>query len=149
MKASSPSGVVNSNNASSRRAVVLTGRARDEFEVRGEVQSETREGCAGPVVVPDPSSPAVDIRTVDPQTTRSAKDTSSSSDEERPSKRTRRAGVTFGEVEIYTHAPDLDGSKVPRDGRAPIGLGLLESVDLRRVVSFDHERVALRRVRRL
>ena len=146
---SSPSGVVNSNDTPAEDTVAVTGPARDEFKVRGDVQSETREGCAGPPVVQDgPSSPAVGIRTVDPQTARSAKDSSSSSDEERPSKRTRRAGVTFGEVEIYTHAPALDGSKVPRDGRAPMGLGLLESVDLRRVVSYDHERVASRRVRR-
>jgi len=146
---SSPSGVVTSNDTPAEDTVPVTGPARDEFKVRGDVQSETREGCAGPVVGQEgPSSPAVGIRTVDPQTARSAKDSSSSSDEERPSKRTRRAGVTFGEVEIYTHAPALDGSKVPRDGRAPMGLGLLESVDLRRVVSYDHERVASRRVRR-
>ena len=144
----------NSNDAPAEGGVtvpLVTGPARDELEARDEDESETREDGAGPSVVQDgPSSPeAVDLRTVDPQTARSAKN-AGSSDDERPSKRTkRRAAVTFGEVEIFTHAPALDGSKVPRDGRAPMGLGLLESVDLRRMVSYDHERLAARRVRRV
>ena len=125
--------------------------ARDELEAREEDEYEAREGGAGPSAVHDgPSSPeAVDLRTVDPQTVRPEKG-AGSSDDERPSKRTkRRAAVTFGEVEIFTHSPALDGSKVPRDGRAPMGLGTLESVDLRRMDSYDHERLASRRVRRL
>ena len=94
-------------------------------EVPEEDESETRQDCAGPDVVQDgPSSPeAVDLRTVEPQTARSTKD-ASSSDDERRSRTKRRAAVSFGEVEIFTHAPALDGSKVPRDGRAPMGLGI-------------------------
>jgi hypothetical protein len=123
-------------------------------EVPEEDEFETRQDCAGPDVVQDgPSSPeAVDLRTVEPQTARSTKDGSSSDDERRSRTKRRskrRAAVSFGEVEIFTHAPALDGSKVPRDGRAPMGLGILESVDLRRMDSYDHERLASRRVRRL
>lgn len=153
--ASSPQGVVDSNEAPTEDGVIMplaTGRpARDELEATEEDEYEAREGGAGPSAVHDgPSSPeAVDLRTVDPQTVRPEKG-AGSSDDERPSKRTkRRAAVTFGEVEIFTHSPALDGSKVPRDGRAPMGLGTLESVDLRRMDSYDHERLASRRVRRL
>lgn len=53
-------------------------------------------------------------------------------------KRARR--TTFGSVHILTHETQLDGSKLPSDGRAPIGLGRLAGVELRNVVSFDEER---------
>ena len=88
----------------------------------------------------------VDRRTVEPQTASSARDATPSA---RPSKRLKSRGVSvsFGEVQILTHAPALDGCKVPSDGRAPMGLGPLESIDLRRMVSYDHERLAARRVR--
>ena len=88
----------------------------------------------------------VDRRTVEPQTASSARDVTPSA---RPSKRLKSRGVSvsFGEVQILTHAPALDGCKVPSDGRAPMGLGPLESIDLRRMVSYDHERLAARRVR--
>ena len=105
---------------------------------------------AGPSVVQDgphsSSAKAADPRTVDPRTAPSARD-ADSSDDGRPSKRKRR-GVSFGEVHILTHGPALDGSKVPSDGRAPMGLGPLESLDIRRMDSYDHERLAARRVRR-
>lgn len=59
-------------------------------------------------------------------------------------KKSKRATISFGAVEILTHAPALDGCKVPSDGQAPMGLGKLETVELRRIASFDLERQAQR-----
>ena len=55
-------------------------------------------------------------------------------------KKAKRATISFGAVEILTHAPALDGCKVPSDGQAPMGLGRLETIELRRIASYDLER---------
>lgn len=59
----------------------------------------------------------------------------------RPS--TRR--TTFGSVHILKHEQQLDGSKLPSDGRAPIGLGKLAGVELRHVISYEEERQQARK----
>merc|ERR1712227_931399 len=50
----------------------------------------------------------------------------------------------FGFVDIQTHEPILDGSKVPLDGRAPLGIGEMWESRRRRVISYDCERVSQR-----
>ena len=55
-------------------------------------------------------------------------------------KKAKRATISFGAVEILTHAPALDGCKMPSDGQAPMGLGRLETIQLRRIASYDLER---------
>eukprot|EP00316_Scyphosphaera_apsteinii_P022278 CAMPEP_0119315926 /NCGR_PEP_ID=MMETSP1333-20130426/37773_1 /TAXON_ID=418940 /ORGANISM="Scyphosphaera apsteinii, Strain RCC1455" /LENGTH=161 /DNA_ID=CAMNT_0007321429 /DNA_START=20 /DNA_END=502 /DNA_ORIENTATION=+ len=51
---------------------------------------------------------------------------------------------TFGDVEIWTHERQLDGSKLPTDGRVPLGLGVLQSHALRHVESYEPERASRR-----
>ena len=52
----------------------------------------------------------------------------------------QKGGVSFGAVEIFEHRPALNGCSVPSDGRAPLGLGHLQAIGLRRMDSYDAER---------
>ena len=53
-------------------------------------------------------------------------------------------GVRFSDVTLLHHEVELDGSKLPSDGLAPIGLGELQHTELRRLDSYEAERAATR-----
>ena len=126
---------------------VLAGSPCSSPESAGNAEAQPEASRAGDVVCTNPRMSA----SPSPSEGSEASDGARSGDSDapdgiRPKKRAKRkANVSFGDVQILTHAPALDGCKVPSDGRAPIGLGNLESVDLRRMLSYDHERLASRK----
>jgi hypothetical protein len=52
----------------------------------------------------------------------------------------RQCRVRFDTVQLYEHAVTLDGSKLPSDGLAPIGLGVLESRHVCKVDAYEAQR---------
>jgi len=52
--------------------------------------------------------------------------------------------VRFAGVTLLHHDMELDGSKLPSDGLAPIGLGALQRKELRRLDSYEDERANTR-----
>ena len=57
----------------------------------------------------------------------------------------RRKTVRFGDVQVLYHEALLDDSKLPSDGLAPVGLGVLKGRELRRLDSYEGERQESRR----
>ena len=64
---------------------------------------------------------------------------------QKPERESKQApGVRFSDVTLLHYEVELDGSKLPSDGLAPIGLGELQHTELRRLESYEHERAVTR-----
>lgn len=56
-----------------------------------------------------------------------------------------RGAVRFGKIQVLEHEVELDDSKLPSDGAAPLGLGQLISTEHMSIDSYEERRVSQRR----